>query len=456
MSRILLISTNRVATPYEVYPLGMAVVAGALAARGHQVEQFDLLAAGKEALGLLEKQVEDQSPDFVCLSLRNLDNVDSLSGTKEWYLDRDRDLVAQLRKLTRAPIIVGGAAFSLMPEEILDYLKADYGVVGEGEKALGDLLEELSDDRRSGKDPGRLVYGERVEDGREFGRPLFSEKLQKFYRQKCGIIGLQTKRGCPHSCVYCSYPALEGRVLRHRPVGLVADEIEQLLSDGELETLFFVDSVFNDAEGVYLHLAEELIRRSLKVRWSAFFRPAGLTRDNLKLLQRAGLFALEMGTDALTEPTLAGLGKGFSLDEIFQTHDNCRSLGLAVAHYLIFGGPGETPTTLKTGLKNLDRLAGGVIFPFSGLRIIPETSLYHRALREEVVAADTSLLKPVYYFSPEIDPSFMNREIAAACHGHRERLFPPADAFVRMAVMRRFGVSGLLWDQLLSSEKLHA
>ena len=448
MSRILLISSNRVKNPYEVYPLGLAVIAGALVSRGHQVEQFDMLVAGDNGFADLRELVRRTEPEFICLSLRNLDNVDSFSGRKEWYLDRDQGLAAFLRSLTSAPLIIGGAGFSLMPEVIFDYLKADYGIVGEGEKALCVLIEDLVAGRKRDE---RLICGERVEDGGEFSHPFFDEKLLSFYLQQNGIIGLQTKRGCPHRCCYCSYPALEGKVFRSRPVELVVDEIEKVFSAGEVELLFFVDSVFNDAAGYHLELAEELIRRSLKIKWSAFFRPAGITRKRLERLQRSGLCALEMGTDALTDKTLVGLGKGFSLDEVFSAHDLCRSQGLAVAHYLIFGGPGETPATLKEGLKNLDRLDGSVIFPFSGLRILPGTRLYHQALRENVITPDTSLFEPVYYFSPHIDSETMNRDIAIACHGRRERLFPPAEAFTRMAVMRRFGSRGLLWDQLLSS-----
>jgi radical SAM superfamily enzyme len=176
-----------------------------------------------------------------------------------------------------------------------------------------------------------------------------------------------------------------------------------------------------------------------------------LSRKDLKLMQRSGLFAVESGSDALTETTLKGLGKGFSLDDIFTTHDICRELNLPIAHYLIFGGPLETTGTLAEGLKNLDRLDGGIIFLFSGLRILPGTNLCQQALREGVITLETSLLRPTYYFSPEIDSKTMNREISAACKGRRQRLFPPDEALKRMQVMQRFGFKGLLWDRLIQT-----
>jgi len=444
MNRVLLISTNRATTPYVVYPLGMAVVAGALNKLGYQVKQLDMLATAEDK-GRLQQVVEEFRPDFICLSLRNIDNVDSISGDAGWFLEQSRSIVTDIRVLTKVPLIIGGPAFSLMPEEILNYLKADYGVIGEGEVALPRLLDDLTNDNPT----KAIVKGNTPLTGDQFATPQFQPELLSFYQERSGIANLQTKRGCPHHCSYCTYPQLEGHRFRRRSAISVADDIEHLIKTYNIETIFFVDSVFNDDQGHHLEIAEEILRRSLKIRWSAFFRPAGMSLSDLKFMQRSGLFAVESGSDAITDPTLKGLGKGFQLDDIFNTHNICLDLKLPIAHYLIFGGPNETPTTLTEGLKNLDRLDDGVIFLFSGLRILPGTRLYKTALKEGVLAAKTPLLRPVYYFSPSIDYETMNQQMLAACKGHRKRLFPPEDALQRMQIMQRFGFKGLLWDQLL-------
>ena len=443
MSRVLLISTNRATTPYVVYPLGMAVIAGALNRLGHKVEQLDMLATAEDE-GRLQQVIEQFLPDFICLSLRNIDNVDSISGDAGWFLEQSKTTVTEIRALTKVPLIIGGPAFSLMPEAILDYLQADYGVIGEGEVALPQLIDDIS----NGDQTQTIVKGETPLLGDQFATPQFHPELLNFYQNRSGIANLQTKRGCPHHCSYCTYPQLEGHTFRRRPATTVVDDIEHLIKTYNIDTLFFVDSVFNDDQGHHIEIAEEILRRSLKIRWSAFFRPADMSLNDLKLMQKSGLFAVESGSDALTDLTLKGLAKGFQLNDIFTTHQFCIELKLPIAHYLIFGGPGETPETLTEGLKNLSHIDDGVIFIFSGLRILPETRLYSRAIREGIITTDTSLLRPTYYFSPEIDSETMNLELAAACKGHRKRLFPPEDALQRMQIMQRFGFKGLLWDQL--------
>lgn len=441
MSRVLLIAANRVTTPYPVFPLGPAIIAGALNDSGHVVRQLDLLTDN----GTTTTVVKEFRPDYICLSLRNIDNTDSLSGLEGWYLEEARRLVAELKNLCPAPVIIGGPAFSLMPEAILDFIGADFGIVGEGEKSLPGLLRRLN----AGERPQKLIRSDQFLAPEDFGRPLVEEKILRHYLTTSGVANLQSKRGCPHGCVYCTYPTLEGRRFRKREAGAVVDDIARLQSDYQVESLFFVDSVFNDRDGHHLEIAAEILRRNLRIKWSAFFRPQQLPAPDLELMQKAGLYALELGSDSLSEAPLQEMGKGFSLEDILAVHRAAMQLKIPVAHYLIFGGPGETTATLQEGIERLDLIDDGVCFLFSGLRLLPGTRLYERALAEALLTPETSLLQPLYYHAPGLDPAAITTALNSACKGRRRRLFPPEEALERLQVMRRFGFNGLLWDQLI-------
>ncbi|MEJ2201032.1 MAG: lipid biosynthesis B12-binding/radical SAM protein [Desulfuromonadaceae bacterium] len=444
MSRVFLLSSNATIDPYPVYPLGMAVVAAALSAAGHDVCQFDYLAAGRSP-DLLRERIEAFAPDFIGLSLRNLDNADSFSQLQGWYLDAARELLAAVRQVSRAPLILGGPAFSLLPEAILDYLGGDYGIVGEGERALPELLQALAENRPV----PRLIRDTPLLDGSRLAAPLYVPELVRFYRQESGLLNLQSKRGCPHRCSYCSYPRLEGERFRFRDPVQLAEEIERLQRDQGVDSLFFTDSVFNDPQGHYLLVAEEFLRRGLKLRWSGFFRPQGMGVKELSLLKRAGLFAMELGTDAASDSTLEGLQKGFGFAEVLAVNRAAVAVGIPCAHFVMFGGPGETETTLREGLANLARLEHCVVFAFSGIRILPDTALRQRAIAEGLLTADNDLLRPVYYFSPQLAPASLNRQLEKAFRGRRDRIFPPPEGQKRLLVMRRFGYRGLLWDTLV-------
>lgn len=445
MSRIFLFSANVTTDPFPVYPLGMAVIAAALTAQGHQVKQCDYLAAGRSEQRLGE-DLTGFGPDYICFSLRNIDNVDSFSSEHHWYLAQAKEQIRTIRRLSAAPIILGGAAFSIMPEEILAYLEADYGISGEGEAAVCDLVETLIQGRIAAK----ITCGAAPLSAAQMVAPLLEPELVNFYMAQSGMLNLQTKRGCPYGCSYCTYPSLEGNRFRPREPQSVVDDLVRAGSDHGVKSFFFTDSIFNDPQGHYLLVAEEILRRGLEIRWCAFFRPQGMGRRELALLKRAGLYAVELGTDAASDATLQAMHKGFSFEEVLEVNRACLEEELPCAHYIIFGGPGETSTTVTEGLANIEALGAAVVFAFSGIRILSGTKLQAQAVHEGVIAAETPLLKPVYYYSPGIDPQIMNGQIELAFRNRRNRIFPPSAGQEKMAVMQRFGYRGILWDKLIS------
>jgi radical SAM superfamily enzyme YgiQ (UPF0313 family) len=170
-------------------------------------------------------------------------------------------------------------------------------------------------------------------------------------------------------------------------------------------------------------------------------------------LKRAGLYAVELGTDAGCDTTLNGLKKGFSFDEVLAVNDACVAEEIPAAHYIMFGGPDETYDSVREGMQNVERIDKNVVFAFSGIRILPGTELHTRAIEEQVIEAECELLMPAYYFSPQIEVEQMNGMILETFKKKRERIFPPSEGQKRLEIMRRFGFRGLLWDTLVSFKK---
>jgi lipid biosynthesis B12-binding/radical SAM protein len=222
----LLVSTNQVVVPYPVYPLGLAHLTGALEAAGHRVIQFDLLAQG--GLPGLERVLASFSPDLIGVSIRNLDTVDSTSPDS--FLTGTSAAMSGIRKLSDAPVVLGGPAFSILPAELLDLLQADYGIAGEGEELLLWLAHSIEE----GTPPAKGLF--RASPSDAWPAPSYSRETAEFYLSWGGMLNIQTKRGCPYRCGYCSYPAIEGRQLRFRDPESVAEEVTRVTR--ELGTSF--------------------------------------------------------------------------------------------------------------------------------------------------------------------------------------------------------------------------
>jgi radical SAM superfamily enzyme YgiQ (UPF0313 family) len=352
-----------------------------------------------------------------------------------------------VRRQTSIPVIIGGSAVSMMPQQVAEYVGADTAVVGEGELCIVEAVEGMLRGR-----PVPAVWPvarERLCGARQ-NAPCFDKSLMAYYWDKSGIIGVQSKRGCPYHCCYCCYPDLEGARFRPRPVEAVIADIERLKCDYGVDTIFFVDSVFNDPGGQYLELAEALAVRDLGVKWASYMSPRGITKEAVTLCKRAGLYAAELGTDASTDITLEAMGKPFRWADVERMNRMFVQAEVACAHFIIFGGPGETDATVREGLDNIARLEHCVVFGFSGIRVYPGTALHQCALAEGVLQEGDLLFEPAYYVSPAVDKTWMDCHVTESWAGRQDRVFPPQRGQRVVAMLRASGWKGLLWERMIS------
>ncbi|MFP4580943.1 MAG: lipid biosynthesis B12-binding/radical SAM protein [Candidatus Sumerlaeia bacterium] len=447
MAKIFLISGNLTREPYPVYPIGMAMVAGALREAGHSVVEHDFLVEGASAEACARAAAK-AAPDYIGISIRNIDNTDSVS--LDSYLEPYRQLTAALRKATNVPIILGGAGYSLFADALLEELGADYGVAGEGEKMVLDLIKALE----AGKAPAhRVLRSNQPLNAGDIHAHNRNAVLTDYYLREGGMLNIQTKRGCPHRCAYCTYPLIEGPTYRHRSPTAVADEFEALRDQYKADYIAITDSVFNDAQNRYLEIAEELARRENPIPWMCFMRPQAFKISEVELLYRAGLRSVEWGTDCSTDATLQGMQKDFTWEEVVHSNRLFAGSGIANGHFIIFGGPDETPDTVSRGLENIAALDHCVVFAFCGVRILPGTAIHRRSIEEGLIEADRKLLDAAFYFSPQVERESVHRAILESFEGRMDRVYPPGQDLAKIQAFHRMGYRGPVWDMLLAGNR---
>ncbi len=444
--KILLLSANRERSPYPVFPIGLAYLAAPLSASGHQLSVLDLCFENEPESALTDA-LNSFEPGLVVLSLRNIDNV-------TWpicrsYLTGIRELISVCQG--RVPVIVGGSGFSLMPLEVLDYLEADYGVIGEGEDVLPLLVDRIAHGYATEGLPGVLHRGSpnfiAPKPIASIGTP--DRKLFDVvrYQREGGMTNVQTKRGCPFACVYCTYPLLEGRRMRLRPVDEIIAELSDLITEYGVSYVYFVDDIFNYPPEFAEELCRAMVAAELKLNWTAFINPAFISGQLLDSMLAAGCDAVEYGTESGSPAMLKNLGKSFSVDDIRSASQLCRGRGVDFCHYILFGGPGETRASVLESFALMDELEPTAIIAMTGIRIYPGTSLYQTALSEGVIDRDTNMLEPVFYISPHIReelPELVTFEALKRSNwvvpGHEVNI---SDAM--LDALRKFPVHGPLW-----------
>jgi radical SAM superfamily enzyme YgiQ (UPF0313 family) len=444
--RVLLISPNREISPDPVYPLGLASLAAVLQAGGMTVKGSDLCFQSHWQ-SALEQDLDSFRPDCIGLSIRNIDNVSYPRSTA--YLPFIKEVVDLCRRKTAVPIVVGGSGFTLLAEWVLAYLGADYGVAGEGERAFPELLGRLSGNNHPQPARGRVETGEVIEDLNTLPLPDREAFAAGVYREQGGLVNIQSKRGCPFHCIYCTYPLIEGRTVRVREPQAVVREMRALVEQG-LDYIFFVDNNFNFPEEQAEGICREITRQQVPVRWTAYANPGFMTDRLGEAMKASGCAALEFGLDAACPEQLAALGKNFSSLQIREAARICRERDMPFCFSLLLGGPGETRDTLEETLARVEELQPTAVIAMTGIRIFPRTRLAEIAREEGLLPAGWNPLEPVFYLSSQVRDQMAGR-LQEFAEAHPNWIFPglgidllPGEA----AKMHRLGLKGPLWPYL--------
>jgi radical SAM superfamily enzyme YgiQ (UPF0313 family) len=296
----------------------------------------------------------DSRPDLVAVSL-----LTPLAPRGYEIADRFR---------TRGvPVVVGGMHATMMPEEAEEH--ADAVVVGEGEILWPEVVADFI------KGELKKYY---LTDRRA---PLASMALPRRDLLRRGAYlfqnTLQTTRGCPNDCDFCSVTTFYGNTYRFRPVAEVLREIEAL--KGNL--IFFVDDNIIGSRAYAQELFEGL--KPLKKRWVSQ-ATLNISREEklLTLARDSGCLGLFVGFESLSQEILNGLGKPFY--RVAQYEAAIRRLhdyGIGIQGSFIFGNDNDPPDVFSRVVRfcNRNRLEAVL---FSLLTPFPGTRIFHQLLKE--------------------------------------------------------------------------
>lgn len=403
-------------------PIGLSYVATATEQAGHEVRFVDLMVSG-DPEDELRGALREFHPEVVGISVRNIDNV--VAQRTSWQLNEVGTIIAMVRANSAATIVLGGPAASILGENALERLDADFVIVGEGESAFPRLLSELQGPKNFGVVPG-LCY--RSEGKIRAVPPVRHEHfgnsgMEKWidwpaYERIGGTWPIHTKRGCPLSCLYCNYPVMEGHRLRQRSAAEVVDEIEQVIETIGPRTFEFTDSTFNVPESHALGICEEIIRRKLRVHLSAVgVNPLTVSERLFARMKEAGFHSLVITPDSASEKVLRNLRKGFTVAHVKRAAELARKSGIRCTWFFLLGGPGETNETVEETVsfveENLNSSRFLTIF-LTGIRILPGTALASKAAAENYLPANTDLCDSHFYCSRSADEGWILQRINRA------------------------------------------
>jgi radical SAM superfamily enzyme YgiQ (UPF0313 family) len=388
-------------------------------------------------------------PQIIGISIRNVDSG-TYPGNLFFYLPV-RNVILYVKEIAdpKVPIILGGAGFSIFAEEILRDVNHDIGIFGEGEHAFAEVVKKIE----NGKDPRTLDKGVcfidsngeyhqtppwRINDFDDLpfpARELLDNENYELYSQGAGKRtwgSIQTKRGCPGNCIYCSYKYLEGQTVRYRSPIKIAEELDFMVNNLGIKNIFIVDSVFNLDYAHLKEMCQEIVKARIDFKWGANYAPKGEFIDLLPLMKESGATHLAVGIESLSPTVLNSMQKEVVVDEAIRTSERCTELGIEQFLHVMFGGPQETLQTVHSTFDLLETLkpyggnwqGEGDVLISVGLRIYPHTQLQFIAEEEGVIPKGLNLLKPRFYISPTISETQLYQMVREYCEAHPRWIAP--------------------------------
>ncbi len=310
------------------------------------------------------------------------------------------------RRESRAPIVLGGPAISLLPQDAFAALEPDFILAGDASRTFPELANRLDRGEPWGDIPG-LVYRAGTDirlNPPEAWRtahvtPCYDGlDLPKYEAAGYGVAVLT--KTWPYIRTEGSVPmsAMPGPI--PRPLPALLDDLQDLRTRFGIRKVFLADSGFNvplqEAKAVCRALRDSM----LGLAWATGLQP-GHMDDELAWLMRDGgcRMALLAGPGPIQEP-LCDLDR--HLAELTATAGPLRAAGVPLVLTVVFGRPAETKETVERTLDMLARLDPAHVQLSAGVRILPFTPLAERAKTEGVIRRDGDCLHPVIYIEPEV------------------------------------------------------
>ncbi|MBN2497794.1 MAG: B12-binding domain-containing radical SAM protein [Deltaproteobacteria bacterium] len=278
--------------------------------------------------------------------------------------------VASMFRERGIPVVMGGIHASMMPDEALQHV--DAVVIGEAESVWAEVIADAEAGRLKKRYSGELTDLKGLVHPR---RDLFSD------RYLCDSI--QTARGCPNDCEFCSVSQFNGFAFRERPVDEVLDELATL----KKKYLFIVDDNIvgsgSRKANRAIALSRGMVERGLDFAWySHAALNAADHEDVLAALAASGCRLLFLGIEAEDRTVLESMNKRVNLqrdyEEVFR---KIHAHGIGIHGSMIFGTDEDTLESLE---RRFDYLLDSHIdvVQFCTLTPYPGTRLFDRLLAE--------------------------------------------------------------------------
>jgi len=370
-------------------PLGLCYIASVLKEKNHQIKIIDC-DTENNYLEKIRNTLENFNPDVIGFY------------TMTWTYRQAKNIAKEIKNTNpEIKIIIGGPQTTTFPKFSINCLEFDFGVIGEGEITIQELIYAIENNKPFDKIKG-IVFKKKSEiiinQKRELIENLDSiafparelllmNKYFDVFTKKKKFATLIASRGCPFLCSFCDRDNRMGRQWRVRSPKNIIEEIKLIQKQYDInEFMFFDDNLTSDKKWVY-ELCKLIKKNNLKIIWECRTRVDLVDKDMLKEMKSAGCYRIRFGFESGNNKILKIIQKGITVEQSLLCAKICKEVKMEMFGYFMMGSPYETEETLQQTM-NLALKINSDFALFSKTILIPNTELFDWAVENNYIKKD--------------------------------------------------------------------
>lgn len=373
--------------------LGLLYIASFVAERGYTV-----------------KIIDPQTCQDWCYELKNsVDGSTICAGVSVmtgYQIKGALHFAKALKKIKQIPVIWGGLHPSILPFQTLKNELVDIVVIGEGEEAFFQIVNNLKQDKGRSLDSidgvifkqnGNLISNQLEKKSLNLDSlPIphydlidfryYSNCRRDFMLKTKGVLDINTDRGCPYRCAFCYNINFNKRHYR----GMSAERVLEITE--KIKELYNVDAINFVADNFFVNknriraICEGLIDKGINIEWHSDMRIDTFLNyegELIKLMKNSGCTTLTFGIESGSDRILDLIQKDIRVDDVIKAHKKAKDFGFRTLYHFMIGFPEETKEDIEATLRLIRFLGRVKNAAFLGPAIYvpyPGTPLYDRCL----------------------------------------------------------------------------
>lgn len=339
-------------------------------------------------------------------------------------LEHDLDAVKKAKEICPNVVTIAkGAAFLTLADRIIkEHNELDFGILGEAENTLKEILEDKPKAEILG-----LYYKENDEVKFTGNRP-FIEDLDSLpfparhlvdnniYRRPDNNkvqATIKVSRGCPFHCFFCLATPVSGAKVRRRSPENIVAEIKECVEKYNIKNFLFWSDIFNIDKDWTMKLCQTIIDSGLKITWSANTRADTADLEMAEMMYKSGCRLVSIGVESGSQYMLEKMGKKITLNDVRRTVKVFKKAKIRIYNYFVIGLPWETEETVEETIKFAIELNSDFI-SFYTATPLPGSRFYDYALEHNLFDKETSFENAYYY--PAVNTHNLSRERVFELH----------------------------------------